>query len=127
MSPALRRVGLLLSFAGVAVPGLLIALATFAAISASLSSPSFAGEYALAYALWWFGLAAAFALPGLVARRTPISSLVAVGAVLLVGMAACGWLEWSAFVDPKRIAPVGLFVVPFVGAVLFAALSKNAG
>ena len=127
MSSALRRVCLLLSFAGVVVPAIVIGLATLSAFGAAFSSPSFAGNYAVAYALWWLGLAAAFAVPALIARRTPVVSLVAVGAALLVGLAACGWLEWSTFVDPKRIAPLGLFVVPFVGAVLFAVLSKNAG
>jgi hypothetical protein len=127
MSPALRRVGLLLSFAGVAVPGLLIALATLSAIGSALSTPSFAGDFAVAYALWWSGLAAAFVLPGLVAKRAGNPSLVASSAVLVLGVAACAWLERSAFLDPKHIAPAGLFVVPFVSAVLFTVLSKNAG
>ena len=127
MSPALRRVCLLLSFAGVAVPGLLIAVATLSAVGAAASTPSFAGNYAVAYVVWWSGLAAAFALPGLVAKRAGKSSLVASSSVLVLGMGACAWLEWSAFLDPKHVAPAGLFVVPFVGAVLFPVLSKNAG
>jgi hypothetical protein len=102
-------------------------LATLAAFGSSFSSPSLGGNYAVAYALWWSGLASAFALPGLVAKCASGGSVVAVSAVLLLGVAACGWLEWSAFVDPKRIAPPGLFVIPFVGAALFAVLSKNAG
>jgi hypothetical protein len=127
MSPVLRRVALLVLFVGVVVPGFVIALATFNAVGSSLSSSSFAGDYAAAYVIWWLGLAAAFVLPNLVAKRSVTTSLVAAGAALLLGIGACAWLEWSAFVDPKRVAPLGLFAVPFVGAVLFAALSRNAG
>jgi hypothetical protein len=127
MSPVLRRVALVLSFAGVVVPGLVIAMATFAALGSSLSSPSFAGEYSVAYVLWWLGLAAAFVLPSLVVKRTGINKLVLVSAALLLGMAACAWLEWRALVEPKRVLPLGLFAVPLVGAALFAALNKNAG
>lgn len=127
MPPVLRRIALLLSFASVAVPGMVIALATFAAVGSSLSSPSFASDYAVAYVLWWLGLTAAFVLPSLIAKRSSTPALVAGGAALLLGMGACAWLEWSAFVDPKRVAPLGFFAIPFVGAVLFTVLGKNAG
>ena len=128
MSHAIRNVGLALSFAAVVVPGLAIALATASALGDSVSAPFFASSYVVAYLLWWPGLAAAFALPGRITKQRRSRPLVvAVATVLLVGLAACAWIEWSALVDSKRITPAGFFVVPFVGAVFFAALSKNAG
>jgi hypothetical protein len=127
MSRTLRQVAAFLSFAAVVVPGIVIALATLSAIESSLSSPSFAGDYAFAYIAWWLGLAAAFALPGLLAKPNRTLLLAAAAGVLLVGLASCVWLEWGSLTEPKRVVPVGLFAVPFVAAVLTAVLSKNAG
>jgi hypothetical protein len=127
MSRTLRQVAAFLSFAAVVVPGIVIALATLSAIESSLYSPSFAGDYAFAYIAWWLGLAAAFALPGLLAKPNRTLLLAAAAGALLVGLASCVWLEWGSLTEPKRVVPVGLFAVPFVAAVLTAVLSKNAG
>jgi hypothetical protein len=125
MSTIGRKVALALLFALSALPCFAIAIATASSIASAVSSPAMSGDYALAYAGWWLGLLSCVSLLGTSFRPGAIRALLLLGPAL--GLVACSWLEWNSMADPKRIVPLGIFVLPYAGSSLFLWLGQRDG
>lgn len=120
------RTGVTLTIIGAtlvsAVPVILIAVLTWNAIHNITSLPSFFIPLSIAFGAWWAGFFAAchVAFRSIQQRRIPALSFP----VIVLGLIACGWLEYESWHDSKQLFPPGFFLIPIGSCLLVGGVAR---